>query len=181
MENGGSGDFFKGLIIGSLMGSIIALLYAPKSGKETREELHKNKAIAGAIPTPIVFGAIAAYTGSTDHIPEMNRALKGRRDLSHKRLNEIEGISATKPQAAFFIFPNVEENGSAWKNDYEFTRDLIAEACIDVNPGSNYGAEYSMGHFRIPYLPGENKLNMIYDKLESFMKKRMSCKKFKTN
>jgi aspartate/methionine/tyrosine aminotransferase len=58
--------------------------------------------------------------------------------------------------------------------EWEITRDLKAEACIDVNPGSNYGAEYSMGHFRIPYLPGEDKLNMIYDKLESFMKKRMS-------
>ena len=42
MENGGSGDFFKGLLIGSLIGSVVALLYAPKSGKETREDINKK-------------------------------------------------------------------------------------------------------------------------------------------
>jgi gas vesicle protein len=36
-QNGG--DFLKGLIFGGLVGVAIGLLYAPKSGKETREDL----------------------------------------------------------------------------------------------------------------------------------------------
>ena len=37
-----NGGFFKGLFIGGLIGTIIGVLYAPKSGKETREELARQ-------------------------------------------------------------------------------------------------------------------------------------------
>jgi aspartate/methionine/tyrosine aminotransferase len=139
-----------------------------------KEKMRANTAAAGAIPTPIAFGAMSAYDGTMDHILAMNRALTHRRDLSHRRLNEIEGLSASRPQAAFFIFPNVEVTGTVWKDDYEFARDLKAEARIAVNPGSNYGDRHSHGHFRVPYLPGEDVLEGIYDRLERFMKKKLS-------
>jgi alanine-synthesizing transaminase len=139
-----------------------------------KEKMRANTAAAGAIPTPIAFGAMAAYDGTMDHIPAMNRALTGRRDLSHKRLNEIQGLSSSRPRAAFFIFPNVEPTGTVWTDDHEFARDLKAEAHIAVNPGSNYGDRYSHGHFRVPYLPGEDVLEGIYDRLERFMKKKLS-------
>jgi gas vesicle protein len=35
-------DFFIGLLIGGIAGAILGILYAPKSGKETREELSKK-------------------------------------------------------------------------------------------------------------------------------------------
>jgi len=38
----GNGGFFKGLFIGGLIGAVIGILYAPKSGKETREELARQ-------------------------------------------------------------------------------------------------------------------------------------------
>jgi gas vesicle protein len=34
-----SDSFFKGLIFGGIIGGVLGVLYAPKSGKETREEL----------------------------------------------------------------------------------------------------------------------------------------------
>ena len=138
-----------------------------------KEKMRADSAAAGAIPTPIAFGAMAAYDGTMDHIPAMNRALTGRRDLSHRRLNEIEGLSASRPQAAFFIFPKVEATGTVWKDDYEFARDLKAEARIAVNPGSNYGDKHSLDHFRVPYLPGEDVLEGVYDRLERFMEKKL--------
>ena len=36
------GDFVSGFLIGGIAGVIVALLYAPKSGKETRAELGKR-------------------------------------------------------------------------------------------------------------------------------------------
>jgi aspartate/methionine/tyrosine aminotransferase len=138
---------------------------------ELREKLRANQGVAGAIPTPLVYGAMAAYDGSTDHVKGMVDVLKERRDLSYRRLNEIPGLSATKPQAAFFIFPKV--TGGSWKDDLEFTQDLKAEARIAVNPGSLYGEKHSVNHFRIPYLPGIDPLNMIFDKLEAFMNKKL--------
>jgi len=38
-----NGDLLKGLLIGGLVGALIGILYAPKSGKETREDI-ANKA-----------------------------------------------------------------------------------------------------------------------------------------
>ena len=32
-------DYVKGFIIGGLIGAVLGILYAPKSGKETREEI----------------------------------------------------------------------------------------------------------------------------------------------
>ena len=37
-----SGDFIKGLLMGGLVGAIAGILYAPKSGKETREDIGKR-------------------------------------------------------------------------------------------------------------------------------------------
>lgn len=38
-RNGGSGYWFWGFVIGGLVGGIIALLNAPRSGEETREQI----------------------------------------------------------------------------------------------------------------------------------------------
>jgi gas vesicle protein len=35
-------DFIKGLLIGGLVGAVVGILYAPKSGKETREEIGRK-------------------------------------------------------------------------------------------------------------------------------------------
>jgi gas vesicle protein len=35
-------DCFKGLIVGSLIGAALGILYAPKSGKETREGIRNS-------------------------------------------------------------------------------------------------------------------------------------------
>ncbi|MDZ7270933.1 MAG: YtxH domain-containing protein [candidate division KSB1 bacterium] len=37
-----TGAFVKGLLIGGAVGAILALLYAPKSGKETREDIKRR-------------------------------------------------------------------------------------------------------------------------------------------
>jgi len=38
-NNMAADDYVKGLIIGGLIGAALGILYAPKSGKETREEI----------------------------------------------------------------------------------------------------------------------------------------------
>ena len=36
------GDFIKGILIGGLIGAAIGILYAPRSGRETREEIARK-------------------------------------------------------------------------------------------------------------------------------------------
>ena len=37
-----NGDFIAGLVVGGLIGAVIGILYAPRSGRETREEIGKK-------------------------------------------------------------------------------------------------------------------------------------------
>lgn len=46
-QQGGSGTFFAGLLLGGAIGTVIGLLIAPRSGKETRQLLQKS---ADALP-----------------------------------------------------------------------------------------------------------------------------------
>jgi len=43
-DNNGGSEFFKGFLFGGIAGAVIALLYAPKSGKEVREDIRKISA-----------------------------------------------------------------------------------------------------------------------------------------
>ena len=37
-----AGDFLKGLLIGGVIGAVVGILYAPKSGRETREDISRK-------------------------------------------------------------------------------------------------------------------------------------------
>jgi len=43
-DNNSGSEFFKGFLFGGIAGAVIALLYAPKSGKEVREDIRKISA-----------------------------------------------------------------------------------------------------------------------------------------
>lgn len=43
-ENSGGSEFFKGFLFGGIAGAVIALLYAPKPGKEVRQDIRKISA-----------------------------------------------------------------------------------------------------------------------------------------
>lgn len=118
---------------------------------------------------------IQALKGPQDHITKMNKKLRERRDFSYKRLNEIEGITTEKPEGAFYIFPKIEAmNKKIWKNDKEFALDLLHEAHVLVVHGSGFCSTYGKDHFRAVILPKMETLKEAFNKLESFMKKRLN-------
>jgi aspartate/methionine/tyrosine aminotransferase len=118
---------------------------------------------------------IKAIKGPQDHIEKVNNKLRKRRDFSYKRLNEIDGISTEKPDGAFYIFPKIDAmDEGPWKNDKEFVLDLLHDAHVLVVHGSGFCSKYGKDHFRAVILPQMETLEMAFDKLESFIKKRLS-------
>lgn len=117
---------------------------------------------------------IAALKGSQDHIGEVNSKLKERRDFAYKRLNEIPGISTSKPSGAFYIFPKIEAmDQKIWKNDKEFVLELLEQKHVLVVHGSGFCPIYGKNHFRAVILPELEKLEEAFDKIESFMKEKI--------
>ncbi len=98
--------------------------------------------------------------------------LRERRDYSYKRLNEIEGVSCTKPEGAFYIFPKIEGVGTRWKTDMQFVIELLRETGVLIVNGSGFDPVYGKVHARIVFLSPIDMLEKAYNEIERFMKKR---------
>ena len=140
--------------------------------RELKDKVVKEARIRLCCNTPIQRAGIEALRGPQDHIKEMVEKLRERRDYSLKRLNEIDGISCTKPEGAFYVFPKVHEIGSRWKNDFQFVRHVLEKTGILLVHGSGFDVTYGSGHFRGVFLPSIETLKTAFDRLERFMSTR---------
>jgi alanine-synthesizing transaminase len=115
--------------------------------------------------TPLQYAVKPALEGPQDHLVEVKAKLRRRRDITHRRLNAIPGISCVKPTAAFYAFPrlNIEQP------DEEFVGDLIRETGVVVVHGDGFGQRPGTRHMRIVFLPQEEILEEAFDRLEKFM------------
>ncbi len=114
---------------------------------------------------------VEALKGSQEHIKEMVEKLRKRRDFAYKRINEIEGLSTTKPRGAFYIFPKIEKN--VWKSDKEFVLDVLNEANVLFVHGSGFCEKYGKNHFRSVILPPIEMMEEVFNRLEAFMKRKV--------
>ena len=147
-----------------------AIFRSPRGELDEIKEAVMQQARIRLCPNhPAQVAGVAALRGPQNHIGEMNKKLKERGEYSYKRLNEIDGISTTMPQGAFYIFPKVEL-GSRWKDDKEFVVDVLNKAHVLFVHGSGFSPIYGKGHFRSVFLPPIDVLDEAYTALEKFMK-----------
>lgn len=139
--------------------------------KELKECVEKETRIRLSACTPVQKAGAVALRGPQDHIKRMVDELRKRRDFSWKRLNEISGISCTKPEGAFYVFPKIEQVGSRWKNDMEFVLDVLNNTGVLFVPGSGFGEKYGSGHVRAVFCAPLENMQKAFDMLEEFMKK----------
>ncbi|MBX5326876.1 MAG: aminotransferase class I/II-fold pyridoxal phosphate-dependent enzyme [Candidatus Bathyarchaeia archaeon] len=138
---------------------------------ELKECIEKETRIRLSACTPVQKAGAVALRGPQDHIKSMVDELRKRRDFSWKRLNEISGISCTKPEGAFYVFPKIEQVGSRWKNDMEFVLDVLNNTGVLFVPGSGFGEKYGSGHVRAVFCAPLGIMQKAFDMLEGFMKK----------
>ena len=115
--------------------------------------------------------SVAALRSDGSHLKDTMSKMRVRRDLIHKRLNEIDSISTRLPEAAFYIMPKIELRGR-WKDDAEYVKDVLAETGVVFVPGRGFGEEYGAGHFRSVFLPPPGMIEEAMNRLEDFMAKR---------
>lgn len=88
------GDLLKGLFIGGLIGMVLGILFAPKSGKETREDITRkaNDFLAKAKEEyeKAAEKSKLAYEASLKYLKDLNVSVKGRAvDIE----NKISGLA----------------------------------------------------------------------------------------
>ncbi|MDR1404184.1 MAG: aminotransferase class I/II-fold pyridoxal phosphate-dependent enzyme [Candidatus Methanoplasma sp.] len=134
---------------------------------DVREGMMRQFRIRICANVPCQEAARVSLQGPQGYIAEMNRKLKERADFTHKRINEIPGLSTNRAKGAFYMFPKIENN--PWKTDKEFALNLIDEEGVVVVNGSGFCEEFGAGHFRTILLPPMDVLKEAYDKLDKFM------------
>ncbi len=91
-----------------------------------------------------------------------------QREFIYKALNDIPGLSAVKPKAAFYIFPKIDTARFNITDDEKFALDFLREQQVLVVNGKGFNWPQP-DHFRVVYLPRIEELKIAMDKLELFL------------
>ena len=109
-----------------------------------------------------------ALEGPQDHLIEVNRKLRARRDLTMKTCNSIPRMSCVAPRGAFYAFPRIDIP----EGDDVFVKELLMQKHVLVVHGSGFGQKPGTKHFRIVFLPDEATLTRAYTAIGEFMRER---------
>lgn len=91
-----------------------------------------------------------------------------QREFIYRALNDIPGISAQKPDAAFYIFPKIDTERFQIRDDERFCLDFLKAQQVLLVHGGGFNLA-TPDHFRIVYLPEMEVLKNAMDKLELFL------------
>ncbi|HEY1270807.1 MAG TPA: aminotransferase class I/II-fold pyridoxal phosphate-dependent enzyme [Terriglobales bacterium] len=119
---------------------------------------------------PEQYAIKVALEGPQDHLIEVNRKLRQRRDLTVKSCNAIPRMSCVAPRGAFYAFPRIDIP----EGDDIFVKELLLSKHVLVVHGSGFGQKAGTKHFRIVFLPEEATLTRAYSAIADFMKERYS-------
>lgn len=92
-----------------------------------------------------------------------------QRNFIYKALNDIPGITAVKPQAAFYIFPKIDTEKYHIRNDEQMMLDFLRQQHVLMVAGTGFNW-HEPDHFRIVYLPRIAELEEAMNKFELFLK-----------
>lgn len=115
----------------------------------------------------IVQTALGGYQSVNEYIIPGGRIYE-QRDFIYQALNDIPGISAVKPKAAFYIFPKIDTEKFRITNDEQFCLDFLHEKQVLLVPGKGFNWN-APDHFRVVYLPNIRTLKKASEKLADFL------------
>ena len=112
--------------------------------------------------------ALGGYQSINDLILPGGRLLE-QRDTAWELLNEIPGVSCTKPKGALYLFPRLDPKVYPIHNDEKFVLDLLLQEKILIVQGTAFNWPWP-DHFRIVSLPRKDDLEMAIGRIGNFLK-----------
>ena len=114
------------------------------------------------------YASLEALNGPQYEVSRMRTEFEKRRNYMLYKLSTIPGVSCTKPDGAFYVFPNIssffgkERNGTMIRNSYGLAYYLLKEARVTVVPGAAFGSD---NHIRISYATSMSNLEKGMDRI----------------
>ncbi len=127
-----------------------------------------NMRLCSNVPAQsIVQTALWGYQSVKNYIVPGGRVYE-QREYVYKALNDIPGITAVKPKAAFYIFPKIDVKKFNITNDEKFALDLLRDKKLLLINGRGFNWS-EPDHFRVVYLPRVEVLEDAMGKLKDFL------------
>ncbi|MEB3735755.1 pyridoxal phosphate-dependent aminotransferase [Halopseudomonas pachastrellae] len=112
--------------------------------------------------------ALGGYQSINDLILPGGRLLE-QRDTAWEMLNDIPGVSCTKPKGALYLFPRLDPKVYPIHNDEKMVLDLLLQEKILIVQGTAFNWPWP-DHFRIVSLPRKDDLEMAIGRIANFLK-----------
>ena len=138
---------------------------APKALAAKLDTLMINSSSCAAGFTQMAAIEALGSPDSEQAVRHMVRIFEKRRDLVVDGLNKIPGMRCTRPQGAFYAFPNIEGTGFGEK---ELSDRLLTEAGVAVLPGTAFGPA-GKGFIRLAYTQSEDELSKGLKRIAEFV------------
>ena len=129
---------------------------------------HVNKLLINSVScvnAVAQFAGIAALDGPDDSINDMMKHFTKRRNLIHKGLNELPGVTCSLPGGAFYAFPKVIETGM---NGEEFCKKAMHEAGVAIVPGSAFGKTCN-DYVRFSFAASEENISQALENIKKML------------
>ncbi|MDN3075257.1 pyridoxal phosphate-dependent aminotransferase [Enterococcus faecalis] len=115
----------------------------------------------------IIQTALGGYQSVDDLLLPGGRIYE-QREFIYNAINDIPGLSAVKPKAAFYIFPKIDTAKFDIYDDEKFVLDFLHKHHILLVHGGGFNWRQP-DHFRIVYLPKMEDLKTTADKMREFL------------
>ena len=120
------------------------------------------------VPGQSIIQTALGGTQSADELLVPGGRIYEQREYIWRALNDIPGVSAVKPRAAFYIFPKLDVERFHILDDERFALDLLREKRILITHGGGFHWE-KPDHFRIVYLPEVETLQKAAHRIADFL------------
>jgi alanine-synthesizing transaminase len=111
--------------------------------------------------------ALGGYQSINDLI-RPNGRLYEQREVAWKMLNDIPGVSCTKPEGALYLFPRLDPAMYPIADDQAFILELLQAERVLLVQGTGFNWPHT-DHFRVVFLPHIDELKEAINRLARFL------------
>lgn len=129
--------------------------------------LSSMRLCSNVLSQQIIQTALGGYQ-SIDELLLPGGRIYEQREFIYNALNDIPGITAVKPKAAFYIFPKLDVKKFNIKNDEQFVLDFLHKYHVLLVHGGGFNW-HEPDHFRLVYLPQMEDLKLTMSSMREFL------------
>ncbi|HEL2164492.1 TPA: pyridoxal phosphate-dependent aminotransferase [Streptococcus suis] len=130
--------------------------------------LSNMRLCSNVLAQQVVQTSLGGYQ-SVDELLMPGGRLYEQREFITKAINDIPGLSAVKPKAGLYVFPQIDREMYRVEDDEQFVLDFLKQEKVLLVHGRGFNWK-DPDHFRIVYLPRVDELAEIQEKMSRFLR-----------